>query len=189
MSIYDSAINGVGTDFMDKKYGNVNRATANSMYKSYVGWFQKTYGNQNKPLSFKEWMNWAKNRGMLNATGTTSTRTATRTSTTTSPTPTLNPPPIVRNPIPVSSGQGGGQTSTSTTTTTSGGGGSGSGSGSGSGGGGGGPMPEQKPDENLKDLTKVNKTGRNIAIAIFVFSAIGLVMAFTGDKQQQPAIA
>mgnify|MGYP001563092695 CR=1 FL=1 len=43
-------------------YGNVRNTSPNHMYKKYVEWAGDKSG---KPLSFKEWLRWAKNKGMV----------------------------------------------------------------------------------------------------------------------------
>ena len=44
------------------RYGNVQNASPNHLYKKYVAWAGDKSG---KPLSFKEWLKWAKNKGMV----------------------------------------------------------------------------------------------------------------------------
>ena len=46
-------------------YGITSRATANSVYKRYRTWFREKYGDAAKPLSFPDWMRWAKSRGIV----------------------------------------------------------------------------------------------------------------------------
>lgn len=46
-------------------YGYVNRATANTLYKRYKKWFIEKYGTAAKPLSFSDWLKWAKHKGIV----------------------------------------------------------------------------------------------------------------------------
>lgn len=46
-------------------YGYVNRASANSLYKRYKKFFHEKYGRENNPMSFPDWMRWAKSRGIV----------------------------------------------------------------------------------------------------------------------------
>lgn len=159
------------------EYGNMDRRTANSMYKVYVEWFKKD-GKQKRMLSFKEWVNWAKHKGYMHSAD------ARPTTTTPAPTPTTNTstrtpiapttPRIVVSTTPSSSGQS--QTTQTPTeqksTSTSSG-----------GGGGGGGSSSPKPSDPTKDLTTVSKTGRYIAWGLLIATAIGLGYAFLGDKK------
>ena len=43
------------------RYGNVRNASPNHMYKKYVAWMGDKGG---KPLSFKEWLQWAQKKGL-----------------------------------------------------------------------------------------------------------------------------
>lgn len=54
-------------------YGDINGVSANAMYNRYLAWFIGKYGNSKSPLHFKEWIKWAKSKGLvLNANAETS---------------------------------------------------------------------------------------------------------------------
>lgn len=40
-------------------------STPNRMYKKYLSWFMAKYGTSKTPLTFKQWLKWAKDKGML----------------------------------------------------------------------------------------------------------------------------
>lgn len=46
-------------------YGVVNGLSANALYNKYLAWFKEKYKDSDKPLTFKEWLLWAKNKGMI----------------------------------------------------------------------------------------------------------------------------
>ena len=46
-------------------YGVTNRATANSLYKRYKKWFKDTYGDAAAPMSFPNWLERAKRKGIV----------------------------------------------------------------------------------------------------------------------------
>lgn len=53
-------------------YGNVDVNSPNRLYKRYLKWFAEKYGTSKMPLSFRNWIKWAKTRGVINADGETS---------------------------------------------------------------------------------------------------------------------
>ena len=46
-------------------YGDVNGITVNQMYARYLKWFIGKYGNEKQPLSFRDWIVWAKRSGVV----------------------------------------------------------------------------------------------------------------------------
>lgn len=44
------------------EYGNTSGKSANSLYKNYCAYMEKT---GKKPLGFKEWVTWAKGKGII----------------------------------------------------------------------------------------------------------------------------
>ena len=170
---YDNELLGVNAEQHMGQYGNVSRASANTLYKKYVSWMGDTNPKE-KVLSFKEWMNWAKTKGgIFSATGRATTTPVAPPTTNTSTRPTTtSTPKIVVSTTPSSSGGGNSSTTAPKTTPPSGGS-------SGGGGGGGGPQPE----DPTKNLTQVSKTGRYIAWGILIAVGLGLGYAFLGDKK------
>ena|SRR3990167_730840 len=59
-------------------YGDVEGVSPNQMYNRYLVGFMKKYGTSKTPLTFKEWIKWAKNKGLVdkyNADGTSTQET------------------------------------------------------------------------------------------------------------------
>ena len=46
---------------------NSSIQSPNKLYKNYLVWFAGKYRNESNPLSFKAWLQWAKNRNVINA--------------------------------------------------------------------------------------------------------------------------
>ena len=50
-----------------KKHTKMGKLTGspNTLYKRYVAWFKTEYGTEKPPLAFKEWIKWAKHKGLV----------------------------------------------------------------------------------------------------------------------------
>lgn len=46
-------------------YGRVHDNSPNRLYKKYLAWFMEKYGTSKKPLNFRQWIRWAKKRGIV----------------------------------------------------------------------------------------------------------------------------
>lgn len=51
---------------VSETYKKIDGASPNALYKRYVAWHQEKYQNTKAPLSFKNWINWAKNKSLIN---------------------------------------------------------------------------------------------------------------------------
>ena len=46
-------------------YGRVHDNSPNRLYKKYLAWFMEKYGTSKRPLNFRQWIRWAKRRGIV----------------------------------------------------------------------------------------------------------------------------
>src|SRR3990167_1084176 len=50
-------------------YEDASGASPNRLYKRYIRWFKNKYGEEKKPLPFKDWLKWAKKKKMVKRHG------------------------------------------------------------------------------------------------------------------------
>lgn len=62
---YADILNKVDANERKGHYGNTTGMTVNDMYKNYQAWFSAKYPSPAIPLSFREWLRWAQNKGLI----------------------------------------------------------------------------------------------------------------------------
>lgn len=63
-SNFEDEIERIGVSEKTSEYGEAKRSSANELYKRYLVWFKNKYAEK-EPLSFKDWIEWGKSRGLL----------------------------------------------------------------------------------------------------------------------------
>ncbi len=61
---FEREIDSVNTKNHVGNYGDINNSKANELYKRYKIWMATNQPNK-EILKFKEWINWAKNKGII----------------------------------------------------------------------------------------------------------------------------
>lgn len=64
MTDFDSEIGKIDSREVNKKYGEVKKLTTQQLYRNYAAWMKERQPNV-VPMSFKEWINWAKDKGVV----------------------------------------------------------------------------------------------------------------------------
>lgn len=61
---FDKDINNIDSNRVNSKYGDVKNQSANALYENYCTWMKEKQPGA-KILSFKEWIKWAKTKGLI----------------------------------------------------------------------------------------------------------------------------
>lgn len=68
MTEFDEQIGKIDTKEVNKKYGEVKKLSTQQLYRNYASWMKEKQPNV-VPMSFREWITWAKQKGIVKSFG------------------------------------------------------------------------------------------------------------------------